>query len=71
MTKICTIILNRNLPEPTNILYEHLMKYDNEYNETYVIEAGADKDKLSKYCTWFAKSPEIIKNGLRYVRGMN
>ena len=71
MTKICTIILNRNLPEPTNALYEHLMKYDNENNETYVIEAGSDKDKLSKYCTWFANSPEIIKNGLRYGRGMN
>ena len=71
MTKICTIILNRNLPQPTNALYEHLIKYDNDYNETYVLEAGSDKDKLSKYCTWFANEPEIIKDGLRYGRGMN
>ena len=71
MTKICTIILNRNLPEPTNSLYEHLIKYDNDNNDTYVIEAGSDKDKLSKYCTWHADEPEIIKNGLRYGRGMN
>tara|TARA_B100000242_G_scaffold16732_1_gene10274 strand:- start:7789 stop:8613 length:825 start_codon:yes stop_codon:yes gene_type:complete len=71
MTKICTIILNRNLPQPTNALYEHLMEYDYENNDTYIIEAGSDKDKLSKYCTWFANDPEIIKNGLRYARGMN
>ena len=71
MTKICTIILNRNLPEPTNALYEHLMKYDYDNNDTYVIEAGSDRDKLSKYCTWYANAPEIMKNGLRYGRGMN
>tara|TARA_A100001011_G_scaffold398149_1_gene501562 strand:- start:1654 stop:2478 length:825 start_codon:yes stop_codon:yes gene_type:complete len=71
MKKICTIILNRNLPEPTNELYEHLIKYDSKHNDTYVIEAGSDKDKLSKYCTWYANKPEIIKNGLRYGRGMN
>jgi len=71
MFKICTIILNRNLPKPTNALYEHLLKYDNSNNDTYVIEAGSDGDKLSKYCTWYANTPEIIKNGLRYGRGMN
>ena len=71
MKKICTIILNRNLPEPTNSLYEHLIRYDNKYNDTYVIEAGSDEDKLSKYCTWFVNTPEVIKNGLRYGRGMN
>ena len=71
MQKICTIILNRNLPEPTDALYEHLIKFDFKHNDTYVIEAGSDKDKLSKYCTWYANSPEIIKDGLRYGRGMN
>ena len=71
MTKIYTVILNRNLPEPTDSLYEHLIKYDSNNNDTYVIEAGSDKDKLSKYCSWYADEPEIIKNGLRYGRGMN
>ena len=71
MKKICTLILNRNLPEPTNALYEHLIKFDSDNNDTYVIEAGSDQDKLSKYCTWYANSPEIMKNGLRYGRGMN
>ena len=71
MKRICTIILNRNLPDPTNALYEHLREFDYEYNDTFVIEAGSDKDKLSKYCTWYANDSEIIKNGLRYGRGMN
>ncbi|AQL29796.1 MULTISPECIES: hypothetical protein [unclassified Prochlorococcus] len=71
MKRICTIILNRNLPDPTNALYEHLKKYDANYNDTYVIEAGSDKDKLSKYCTWYINNNEAIKNGLRYGRGMN
>tara|TARA_B100000161_G_C33552589_1_gene416097 strand:- start:300 stop:1124 length:825 start_codon:yes stop_codon:yes gene_type:complete len=71
MTRICTIILNRNLPEATNALYEHLLKYDNEFNDTYVVEAGSDKEKLSKYCTWHVNDTETIKKGLRYGRGMN
>ena len=71
MTRICTIILNRNLPEATNALYEHLLKFDNEFNDTYVVEAGSDKEKLSKYCTWHVNDNETIKKGLRYGRGMN
>ena len=71
MKSIATIILNRNLPEVTNKLYEHLIKYDGDETDIYVLEAGSDKDKLSKYCTWYANSDEIIKQGLRYSRGMN
>ena len=71
MTRVCTIILNRNLPEPTEKLYEHLIKYDDEDNDIYVLEAGSDSDKKSKYTTWYADEPEILKNGLRYGRGMN
>lgn len=71
MTRICTIILNRNLPGPTNKLFEHLLKYDNDYNDTFVLEAGSDLDKLSKYTSWHADSPQINKEGLRYGRGMN
>ena len=71
MKKAATIILNRNLPEPTDRLVEHLQKYDLEQNDIFVVEAGSDDDKLSKYCTWHADSKEIRKNGLRYSRGMN
>ncbi len=71
MTSIATIILNRNLPQPTNKLYEHLAKYDAKENDIYVLEAGSDKNKLSKYCTWHADDEVIRKEGLRYCRGMN
>ena len=58
-----TVILNRNLPEVTNNLYEHLIKFDSDHTDVYVLEAGSDKNNLSKYCTWYADEPEIIKNG--------
>ena len=69
--KVATIILNRNLPIVTNKLYEHLIKYDGKYTDVYIVEAGSDKNNLSKYCTWYADSKNIKKNGLRYCRGMN
>ncbi len=71
MNKIATIILNRNLPEVTERLYEHLSKYDGEQTDIYVVEAGSDTCKLSRYTTWHANSDEVIINGLRYGRGMN
>jgi len=71
MSRVATIILNRNLPEPTNRLYEHIVTYDGSDTDVFVLEAGSDIDKLSKYYTWHADEPETIKNGLRYARGMN
>ena len=71
MKKVATLILNRNLPAVTDRLYNHLLKYDGEATDLFVIEAGSDANNLSKYTTWYAKSEEIIKNGLRYGRGMN
>ena len=71
MKKTATIILNRNLPEETNALVESLMRFDNNYTDIFVVEAGSDKDNLSKYCTWHVDTEEVIKHGLRYQRGMN
>ena len=71
MKKTATIILNRNLPEETNALVEHLMKHDGDHTDIFVVEAGSDKDKLSKYCTWHVPTTEAVKHGLRYSRGMN
>ena len=69
--KVATIILNRNLPIPTNNLYEHLTKYDKHNTDIFVVESGSDHNNLSKYCSWHAKTEEIMANGLRYSRGMN
>ena len=71
MKKIATIILNRNLPEVTERLYEHLSKYDGSQTDIYVVEAGSDASKLSRYTTWHANSADELTNGLRYGRGMN
>ncbi len=71
MKKVATIILNRNLPEVTDNLYEHLEEYDGDITDIFVLESGSDSGNLSKYVTWHANSEEANKNGLRYCRGMN
>jgi hypothetical protein len=71
MKKTAIIILNRNLPKETNKLVEHLIKFDNDHADIFVVEAGSDKDRLSKYCTWHVNTREIMKHGMRYSRGMN
>ena len=67
--KICTVILNRNLPDATDKLCDHLQKYCAESSDIYVVEAGSDKNRLSKYCTWWVKSKEVKTYGLRAPRG--
>lgn len=71
MKSVATIILNRNLPEVTDRLYEHLSLFDGDETDIYVVEAGSDLDRLSQNVTWHANSPEVMENGLRYNRGMN
>ncbi len=71
MKRVATIILNRNLAEVTDRLYEHLQTYDGDDTDIYVVEAGSDTDRLSRYATWHANWPEANAHGLRYSRGMN
>jgi hypothetical protein len=71
MRRVATIILNRNLPEPTERLYEHLIEFDGDLTDIFVLEAGSDVERISRYCTWHANTPDIMRNGLRYSRGMN
>jgi hypothetical protein len=71
MKKTAAIILNRNLPKETDSLVEHLKKYDGDYADIFVVEAGSDKNNLSKYCTWYVEVEEVVKHGMRYSRGMN
>ena len=71
MKKTATIVLNRNLPRETDDLVEQLLDLDREYTDIFVVEAGSDRNRLSKYCTWHVNTPEVVKEGLRYSRGMN
>lgn len=71
MKSVATIILNRNLPDVTDRLYDHLIKFDGDQTDIYIVEAGSDKENLSKHTTWYADWPEARQYGLRYSRGMN
>ena len=71
MKKVATIILNRNLPKITDKLYSHILTFDSDTTDVYIVEAGSDIDKLSKNKTWYANWPEAMDKGLRYSRGMN
>ena len=71
MKKTATIILNRNLPEETDKLVNFLKKFDSLYTDIFVIEAGSDHNNLSKNCTWYVDSKEVLDHGMRYSRGMN
>ena len=71
MARVATIILNRNLPEVTELLYDHIKKFDGEVTDIFIVEAGSDTSKLTKHCTWHANWDEASQHGLRYGRGMN
>jgi hypothetical protein len=71
MKRVATLVLNRNLPDVTNRLCEHLRRFDGDLTDIFVIEAGSDDQMLSKYVTWHAIWPEAREHGLRYSRGMN
>ena len=71
MKAIATLILNRNLPDVTDALCEHLTKQDGDLTDIYVVEAGSDPDKLARHCTWWADWEEVRQHGLRTPRGFN
>jgi len=65
MKRVATIILNRNLPEVTNRLCEHLAQHDKDATDVFVVEAGSDPERLSRYATWHADWPDGVAQGLR------
>lgn len=71
MKQVAAIILNRNLPETTDQLYEQFQNFNNGELDVYVVESGSDQNKLSRYCSWWADWEEARREGLRYPRGFN
>ena len=70
--KIALIVLNRNLPSPTNALCQRFLKFeDSAVFDLYVIEAGSDSDRLSDYCSWHVTDPDVVSQGFRACRGFN
>ena len=68
---VATLILNRNLPDISDTLGDHILKWNSDVTDVYVIESGSDPDKLSKYCKFWANWPEAVEKGLHYPRGLN
>jgi hypothetical protein len=71
MKRVATIVLNRNLPEVTDALCDHLLKHDGDTSDVFVVDAGSNSDNLPRHMTWRADWPEALEQGLRYCRGMN
>ena len=72
MTKpIATLVLNRNLPTVTDQLVEHLVKWNDDVTDVYVIESGSDPEGRSRYQSFVADWPEAREHGLRFPRGFN
>ena len=71
MKPVATIILNRNLPDVTDALYERLHRHNADVTDIFVCESGSAADKLSQRHTWWANWPESLEHGLRYPRGFN
>jgi len=73
MKSVATMVLQRNLPDITDILGDHIIKWNDDLTDLYVIESGSDDDKLSKFIdtTFHADWPEAKKMGLHFPRGFN
>lgn len=71
MKSVCCIILNRNLAEITDCLYESLSRLEGDVADFFIVESGSQPDRRSRYCTWWANWPEAMEHGLRYPRGFN
>lgn len=71
MKNCATLILNRNLPDVTDRLVEHLIKYNGDVTDLYVIESGSEPQGRSRYPGFVADWPEAVHDGLRFARGFN
>jgi hypothetical protein len=72
MTKpIGTLILNRNLPDVTDRLAEHLVRWNGDVTDVYVVESGSVPAGRSRYASFVAEWPEAVRDGLRFPRGFN
>lgn len=65
------IVLNRNQPDMTDRLCDHIVRHTKANYKLYVIEAGSDEDKLSAHHTHWVNDPWTMKNGLRPAKGFN
>lgn len=66
--KTAVTILNHNLPEWTDNLYESLKPYERDDYDVIVLDNGSDKDKISKYTTLVSEQNCYFGGGLEQAR---
>lgn len=71
MRPCATLILNRNLPDVTDRLVEHVTRFDDDVTDVFVIESGSFEEGRSRYRGFVADWPEAVEHGLRFARGFN
>ena len=71
MKPVATLILNRNLPDVTDRLVEHLRRWNTDTTDVFVIESGSSPEGRSRYASFIADWPEAREHGLRFARGFN
>lgn len=68
---VATLILQRNLPKHSDTIGDHIVRWNGDLTDVYVIESGSDPDKLSKHPKFWANWPEAVEHGLHFSRGTN
>lgn len=70
--RVACLVINRNLPKVTDRLVESCLESKVcDEADIYVIEAGSDNDKMSSYQRLVNREPLVIREGLRFNRGVN
>ena len=57
MSKTAIILLNRNLPDVTDSLYDELKSCSSSVADIFVIESGSDSQNLSSHMSYYANWP--------------
>ncbi len=71
MKPCATLVLNRNLPDVTDRLVEHLVRHSGDVTDVFVIESGSSPEGRSRHLGFSADWPEATEHGLRFARGFN
>jgi hypothetical protein len=65
------ILLNRNLKNVVEKMYEHFSHHDSDEADIFIVESGSEESNLPKHPNWWANWPDAMENGLRFPRGFN
>ena len=53
------------------MIYVKVLENDIQKSDIYVLEAGSDDNRISKFTSWHVKDTFTRNNGMRFSRGVN